>query len=280
MNFKQLISRAALTAAMIAVPAMAQSWSQVIDTDTSRDYGSDGMSTVIYTGATHKFVDGNTGVIEARHDLVYRSARKDDMKFQHVYLRFLYNINDIATFAENHKFSLGLRYRAPTDNTAQLEGSLGQLVARPTLVGTLGPVSYMVRDTFGPYLQRQRATRNQRVGPAGSSKANPLFVNQLEVTAGIPLGMEGLAFNAAFLQQNVYFGKANNANPYWSWFFEQDYEIRYAIAALDGLEVALGTTNGTHYKKDATGAKPGKPANKLWFNEGSTYGIRITKSFK
>ena len=279
MNFKKLISRAALAAALAAVPAMAQTWSHLIDTETGRDYGSNGMVTNTYYGLTHKFVDGNTFTTELLNDLEYRAARKDKIKFKHGALRFVYSINDIATFAEDHKFSLGFRYRAPTSTTEQLQGSFGQLLIRPTLKGKLGAVEYMLRESVGPFLQRQRATRNQKIGPAGSATANPLWTAYTELGFGIPLGIEGLAFNTLFTHLNVYYGKANNAVGYLTSSFEQDYEIRMAFASLDGLEVALATVNNTKYGKVAGGAKPGSPDNKLGFNEGSTYAIRLTKGF-
>jgi hypothetical protein len=280
MTFKKLLSTAALAAAtIVAMPALSQTWSQVIDTDTSEDFGANGASTVIYYGLTHKFVNGHTFTTETRNDLEYRDSRKNKTKLKHVYLRFVYSMPGLYTLGEDHKFGFAFRYRAPTSNAEQLTGSLGQIVLKPSIGGKLGPVDYKFTQNLAFYLQRQRAQRNQQIGPTASAAANPLFSPYQELNFGIPLGVHNLAFNAAFLNQNVYFGKANGANGYWTGLFEQDYEIRYAIDQLDGLEVALGTLNDTYYHKTSGGTKPAAPSNDFWFNETSTYNIRLTKAF-
>lgn len=278
MNFKKLISSA--TMLLVAAAASAQSNTHIIDLDTGKDFGSNGAATEVYYGLTHKLVSGNSLSAETVNILEWRDSRKNDTKLKHKYLRFAYSQPGLFVFAEDTKFNLLMRYVAPTTTGDQLAGSFGIISVKPSISGKLGPATYKVTQGLAFYLQRQRAQRNQKVGPAGSASANRLFTASQEIELGLPLGLPDLAFNAAFVNASKYYGAANGADPYWSYAFEQDYEIRYAVEALDGTEFAVYVYNATLYKNTDGNVKPGDPANDFWFNEGSSYGFRITKAFQ
>ena len=277
MNFKKLISSA--TMLLVAAAASAQSNTHIIDLDTGKDFGSNGAATEVYYGLTHKLVSGNSLSAETVNILEWRDSRKNDTKLKHKYLRFAYYQPGLYTFGESAKFNLLLRWVAPTTNADQIDGTFGIFSVKPSVSGKAGPLSYKLTQGLAAYLQRQRAERNQKVGPMGSASANRLFAATQEIELSLPLGLPDLAFNAVFVNAEKYYGAANGADPYWSYSFEQDYEIRYAVQALDGTEFALYVYNATLYKNTDGNVKPGDPANDLWFNEGSSYGFRITKAF-
>lgn len=253
----------AQTASAYRVPVFAELNNQMtLDGDT-RSKNSE-----LFVSGTFKINDQFSIVPELKTDFVWQTAKRNHTEINHKYLRVWLHQYGVAQIG-GWKLDLGYRYRLPTEDSYQNQGSYGQLGVRPSLSGSLGPISLTVRDLVVVYLQRDGTTYRSRLGdPSPRFVGNPLTGHTLEILPSYDI-IPGLTVAASWALTNVFNAESGQKSTFWSNEFEQEYEIGYKGSAIADTYVGV-----SYY----TTVDPGK--SDKWFDSRvSKINLKLSREF-